>query len=462
MKTIYSYILLAALLSFSCDRDKLLDLKPFDDIIPSTVEDFRRLLDYHYYYEPEMLSDVGVAHLYSIDLFMTDEYQVLGGAFENQFSTHIRFRDAVTWEKDFGALNTEDFDWAVLYKTILTANVVIEGMNDPKITGDETLKNILKSEAKVHRALAYFSLVNLYSKQYNATSADTDLGVPIKLTSKPEIQIPRASVKKVYDLILNDLKDVIEINALPMGKQKIGTRPSMAAAYAVLAKTHLAMGAYQKALTAANKSLQNYNTLLDMNSIIFYPESINNPEGIVIKKAALEGPRGMYAADDLIALYDPSDLRLEYYMALPEDPNNPYMLQRTNIIEDSWPLSPTTPELYLIRAECNARVGDLNAVDDDLNAIGQNRIPGYTPLPNYTDRATALEAVKIERRKELVGKGVRLFDLKRYNAFDNANISLTRIIDGTTHTLEANSNRWIVPIARSVLAQDPSLEQSPR
>ena len=116
----------------------------------------------------------------------------------------------------------------------------------------------------------------------------------------------------------------------------------------------------------------------------------------------------------------------------------------------------------MIRAECNARVGDLNAVDDDLNAIEQNRILGYTPLPNYTDRATALEAVKIERRKELVGKGVRLFDLKRYNAFDNANISLTRIIDGTTHTLEANSNRWIVPIARSVLAQDPSLEQSPR
>ncbi|MDD7887820.1 RagB/SusD family nutrient uptake outer membrane protein [Flavivirga sp. 57AJ16] len=447
----------------SCNTDELLDITPYRQTIPSTVEEFRLLMDERSNVDGRFSK--GRAPMYEIDFFMSDEVKVPDGQLANyiSFSGETRYRNAITWETDFCNPLEDDSDWGVLYNQILVANTVLEAMDNPEIIGDDGLRNTLRSEAKVHRALAYFSLINLYSKQYNPTTASNDLGVPIRLTKEPSGSLERSSVQGVYTLILQDINEAIASGALPDAPQTfIRIRPSMASAYAVLAKVNLAMGDYDGALEAADNSLQLYDALYNYNDIFFLPDNFDNEEVLMIKERPARSPFSitLFASNDLIAAYEPSDLRLSHKFIL-DFFSNEYAFDRNRTKST---LSPTVPEMYLIRAECNARVGDLSLVNDDLNTIRENRISttDYTPTIEFADRTSALTLVKEERFRELAGTGLRLFDLKRYNTFDEADIDVVKVIDGTTYTLEANSNRWIVPIARKLIQQNPEIEQSPR
>ena len=466
MRKLYRYWTLTALalLGLACDRDELLDLKPFQEVLPSTVEEYRLLMDQR---SRSRNFSWGRAPMYNADFFMTDEYKIPDGEYGNYSPQGFtRLADAAIWAENFGTPEDEDEDWTQLNNHILIANIVIEAMEDPANTGDAATRQLLIAEAQVHRAYAYWALVNLYSKQYDPATAATDLGVPIKQTSEFQESFTRATVQEVYDQILEDLNGAISSGALPAGRQSIAVRPNRAAAYAILAKTHLSMGNYQEALEAANTSLQNYSTLLDYTSFFRLPFNFDNEELLMLKEPLNErfinGNVRFFVADELLALFDENDQRVSFFTRRDFFSGELVIDKGSTFSNTNFFISPTVAEMYLIRAECNARVGDLAAVEDDLNVIGQHRITGYVDLPEYTDRATALADVKTERRRELMAKGVRLFDLKRYNAFDNANISLTRTIEGTTYTLEPNSNRWIVPLTRSLLQLDPGLEQSPR
>lgn len=459
MKNIkYTFIVLFAVFFSSCDRDELLDIEPFGLSIPSTAEDFRLLLDNR---DGFTAADEGRVPMYEIDFFLADEIKINDDNWGN-YADSQRYADALLWQENFGTLEDEDDDWRVLNNQVLVPSIVINAMDDPEITGDTSLKNQLRAEAQVHRAFAFWSLVNLYSKQYDAATAATDIGVPIKLETDFQSSFTRASVQDVYDQILADLNAAIDSGALPSGRQSVVTRPSMAAAYAILAKTHLAMGNYQEAQSAANSSLQNYDMLLDYTSLFSMPNNFDNPELFMLKQrtASRNAPGQFTPADELLALYTPGDARANLYFRTNFATGEPEF-DRNNFGGNNY-ICPSVSEMYLIRAECNARVGDVSAVSSDLNAIGQNRIGGYVPVANFSDRATALAYVKEERRREFAGKGVRLFDIKRYNAYDGDNISISRNILGTTYSVEGNSNRWIVPLSQALLAQDPGLEQSPR
>ena len=62
-----------------------------------------------------------------------------------------------------------------------------------------------------------------------------------------------------------------------------------------------------------------------------------------------------------------------------------------------------------------------------------------------TSVSDALQKIQVERRKELVWRGLRWTDIKRYNK-EGAGISLIRILNGTTYTLTPNSNLFVLPI----------------
>ncbi len=78
---------------------------------------------------------------------------------------------------------TEDFesdpDWESLYNQIYVTNLVILQVMDAK-NGTQQEKEQLLAEARVHRAYAYLTLVNLYAKHYTASTAATDAGVPLR------------------------------------------------------------------------------------------------------------------------------------------------------------------------------------------------------------------------------------------------------------------------------------------
>jgi hypothetical protein len=103
-------------------------------------------------------------------------------------------------------------------------------------------------------------------------------------------------------------------------------------------------------------------------------------------------------------------------------------------------------EVYLIRAEMYARANKKDEALGDLNAVLLNRYKAgsFTPVTAATPEA-ALAIILEERRKELVFRGLRFTDVKRFNKEGKA-ITLTRSVNGVTYTLPPNDRRYALPI----------------
>jgi hypothetical protein len=126
-----------------------------------------------------------------------------------------------------------DRPWAGCYVMIARANNVLENVaNMSNINAD--LKNRILGEAYFLRGWAYFQLVQLYG------------GVPIRTkslsVSSPETNLPRATVKETYEVIISDFK-AAEEKLFPLGNAKAGEvgRVNQGVAKAFLAKTYLTM-----------------------------------------------------------------------------------------------------------------------------------------------------------------------------------------------------------------------------
>jgi hypothetical protein len=121
----------------------------------------------------------------------------------------------------------------------------------------------------------------------------------------------------------------------------------------------------------------------------------------------------------------------------------------------------TTDEMYLIRAECFARAQNKDSAMSYLNTLMQNRWrnTSWSPI-TASDSQDALNKVLNERRRELVWRCIRWSDLRRFN-LENANITLTRIVNGTVYTLPPNDLRWVMLIPWEVI-NTTNIQQNPR
>ncbi|MBI9057213.1 MAG: RagB/SusD family nutrient uptake outer membrane protein [Labilibaculum sp.] len=454
------YLFILFVLASSCDGDEWLDIKPKGKVIPNKVEDYRLLMDQ----TQGRGESASVQESLGGDLFRTDDIVISDDNFTTNYGESIR--NAYSFAEHTYLETEEDPDWNVLYNQIYVHNVVIEEVLST--SGSEADKKALYAEAKVHRAYAYLSLVNLYGKHYDPSTASTDLGVPMRLDGAIEGSLMRGSVQDVYDLIIEDLTEVIDF--LPELPQ-FTFRPSKAAVKALLARTYLLMGNYEDALSNADDCLGMYNFLYNYNdlpknawysSLLDLPDTYDNKEEILFKTPQ-NSYQLIYPSQELLDLYDlDNDLRFagmffdEWF-----PPYTNKILYQEYFVGRTSGLS--VPEMLLIRAECYARAGSPSLAMNDLNEIRINRIDPsvYAPL-TAASGSEALTFVKEERRRELAFRGFRWFDIKRYNAFDNANISIDHSVDGESHILAPGDNAWLAPIARKYILKNPEIEQNPR
>lgn len=84
-------------------------------------------------------------------------------------------------------------------------NVVINNIMS-STEGTEAEKKAVLAEAKVWRAYYYWYLQSLYAKDYNESTASTDLSVPLSLTPDLEAELPRTTVEEVTRQIWSDLE----------------------------------------------------------------------------------------------------------------------------------------------------------------------------------------------------------------------------------------------------------------
>ena len=112
-------------------------------------------------------------------------------------------------------------------------------------------------------------------------------------------------------------------------------------------------------------------------------------------------------------------------------------------------LGMTTAEMYLIKAECEARAGNATAAAEDLKTLRRTRFYDQAAAENI---GGSLQEVLDERTREM-GTFWRFFDIKRLNGAENAGIHVTReiltdptdITTVTTLDIAPDDPRWALP-----------------
>ena len=443
-----------------------LDIKPKGEKIPTTVSDYETLLNYE---SVQKVSDTYPAYL-TDDVFLPDVAE--GTATPGLNSVDQSIRNLYLFKKEvFGDAQDDGF-WFASYNRIYYYNTVIDNIMNAD-GSDEQQKLSIRAEALISRALEYLYLVNGYAKYYDVRTAESDPGVPLILDEDiSKKNLVRASVKDVYAQIQSDLQTALP--NLPMQAKGNAFRASKAAGYGVLAKMYLYMGNYAEALKAANAVLEMNNSLLDLKKYAVVkaqssigrtnvPQDIDNPENIYIKFAPyVYGLSSkVFGSDELISLFSEDDMRLQVYFTknfrnIPTDKYvwAPYL--RAN-------LAVSSPEIYLIAAECEAREGSIERAIALINKLRDNRIKNNTDIV-ATDRNDALQKVLEERRRELAMSGmVRYIDLKRLNQESQFAKTVTHVTGEGTFSLEPNSPLYVLPIPAKVMRFNKnSMQQNER
>lgn len=395
-----------------------------------------------------------------------DDAEITSPAIQSNLNTSVIQAKMYTWSKPFYVEQQTDNDWNALYKAIYVYNVVIGGVKDSK-GGDEVIKNTLMGEALLHRAFNYFMLVNMYAKQYDANTADTDAGVPILLKPTLFVDLTRPSVKAVYDQIMSDTRTALSL--LPVSSE-INFKPNKAAAFALLSKIYLNMRDFTNAAAFADSTLALRSGLYDYNiatasSTYIFPSQYQDVQ-VILRKV----PRLTYSAlqlnPSLLSLLGTKDLR---YALFVKAGSNFYpsftgsgFWSRDRYSPDKPAVGLTVNDTWLIKAECLARAGKKDEAVAMLNTLRKFRFKpaDYVDLTAATPEE-ALQLVINERRLEFFGSGMRWFDQRRLCKDPQLAQTFTRTFNNTTYTLEPNSNGWVFPLASLAIAQNPELKQNP-
>ena len=422
---------------------KYLDAKPDVKLsTPSSLQDLQSLLD-NYAMNSQFTGS---------DAIFTDTYYL---TYDDWASLYWNYqRSYYVWQKD----DNGSVDWAQPYTNIFTCNLVLESLKTISIQPSEKIQSEnIEGAALFFRASYFYGLAQFFAKGYNVNTANTDLGIALRLSTDLTEKSIRATVKQTYDQIINDFKDAIPF--LPENSS-LKTRPTKAAAYGALSRTYLAMQDYLDADTYADSCLNENNVLMDFNSLdsnAANPIPRFNAEVIFQAISLSVDPIAPYTCkidSNLYRSYSSDDLRRGIYFMSNADATHKFKGDYDGGSQN-WGHAFTgivTDEQYLIKAECDARLGRTEDALKYLNTLLEKRYDANNFIPvTTTDSTELLATILNERRKELLFRGTRLTDLKRLNEDPRFAITLTRILNGTVYNLPPNDPRYVALLPKIVI-----------
>jgi hypothetical protein len=435
MKKLYILLLVSMLFTAACDND--LDQVPPNIASSDSLDDFAGVVNAAYFYQLGSVTPMGVMGDFRADNALMDE---------EPFPEFDRFGPDLTVMEDqfFGPFYT------ALYKSILSANNVIENSTDVSDIG----------EAKFLRALSYFKLVLVFGD------------VPVNLVANPSTTdlsiFERQPVSSVYEnIIIPDFQDAIA--SLDNSDLSDG-RATRIAAQAFLGKVYVHRGNFGSAepllasvvngAAAAGITLQeNFADIFlnDLNSEVIFATQVSS--SIVDEYGfseffswygGLDTKSLMPLDPDLILAFDASeasgdtDLRRavtidEALMASPKYP-------QTGGEDLDW-IEMRLADVILLYAETLNENGNTSGALVELNKI---RTRAGLSNSIATTAAEVRQAIQDERRLELAFEGHRWFDLVRTGTAD-AELGET-----------INPNYYLFPVPISeILATDGVITQNP-
>ena len=354
--------------------------------------------------------------------------------------------------------------WSTPYNGLYTVNAVIGNINgSPALSA--SFKQQVTGEMEVVRALYYFNLVNLFG------------GVPVVTSTNYLVNasLPRATVDSVYGQIVSDLMDAGK-KLTPAYPSSGHARPNLYTASALLAKVYLYrqqwQQAYDQASMVINSNLYSLepdpdSVFLDGSKEAIWQLPATGFNGYVTEASVflpyIAPPLPAYIlTGPLLSAFEPGDRRFQdwagrvvinngsgndtvYYPYKYKDnfpngsPAEDYMVLRL-------------ADLYLVRAEASANLGNGTAALADLNVV-RNRAGIPPSTVNPSDETAMLSAIMHERQVELFTEwGNRWYDLKRTGM--------------AATVLGAEKQGWqadaaLYPIPRMEIVADAQLTQNP-
>lgn len=430
---------LLIILTASCKKD-FLEVKPKGALIATTVQDYDLLMNGLTFYS--VYTGIPGA-------IMGDDIAAEGLLFQNASLINQR---SFAWEDVIYQPDDAPRGLQTQLANLYACNKIISEVEDA-IDGTPAQKDALKAEAQATRASIYFDLINQFGNPYKSSTAGSDLGFPIIQEADVSVKsFNRNSVQEVYDFMIKDLTSAI--SGLPVNRKSV-TRFSRAAAEALLAKVYLFMGKYTEAgtrLDAAFIDLSNSGAdvgLYDYNHAFLNPGGEFLPIGrfgpnypgnntyltretVVLKTSQANSAdfsiNGLVMSPQTMALYQPSDLRLNLYSNLHSDftpiPGGLVRKYALQYIHTGIDL----PDMILMQAEVRARTNHLSTAKESLELLRKNRMPAadaVIPQAIENDQVALLKFTMEERTREFAGEGKRWLDMRR--------LSVDPVFSGVTY-----------------------------
>lgn len=438
--------LLLAVFNTSCK--KTLDAKPDLKLsVPQSLDDLQAILD--------QTSTTGVEP--SASEAASDNYYITTAGFNALVASANRA--IYTWQ-DGDLFAGVTSDWGIAYRRIYYCNTALDELKNIQ-HNDQAGFNNIKGQALFKRAKSFWHVADIWALAYDSITASSDLGIPLRLNSNFNEPSVRASVKESYQRIISDLKEAAFL--LPVTPLH-PIRPCKPAAFALLSRVYLAMRNYRDAKLYADSAIALFPALLDYNSLSnspVYPFSNPNAESIYVSSSggSLLSTTNFKVDSNLYALYAANDLRkILFFKSLG---NNQYSFRGSYANSNGHFSGLSSSELYLTRAECNARAGNLADALTDLNSLLIKRYKAGTFVAFIAvDTEIALAKILEERRKELLMRFTRWMDIKRLNK-EGAGIVLKRFVNNTVYELQPNSLRYAMALPEDVLDLT-GMPQNPR
>jgi len=387
--------------------------------------------------------------------------------------------------------------WFSLYNVIDNANRVLE--TGASLVGETPEENELltqiRGEALALRAWQHFDLLRLFAPSFEPSAVGVPLADRVFVVGQDEFNIPRASVGEVLTLINSDLQEaatIISNNAV----QSVN-RFNINAIRALQARVALYAGNNTEAANFATDVINAVPLVSGDNYINMFRVDETEPaagttETIFQIERDQTDPRvGTIWSDINMDVFfsmsidllneinqsgqDRMNLNLDFETTITErvanDADNTdewivgkYLGRTDALISLNNIKVFRSSEMQLIRAEANARSGNLPAARTDINEIRTIRDSQVTTPDTYASMNEALSDILAERRVELAFEGHRFFDLKRFgqgiSRIDPDCSGDNGARPATTCDLEAGSFRFTLPIPQDEIFANQGINEA--
>lgn len=448
---IYTCVLMCCVMCSSCND--YLDIVPKGNKIPTTLADYEALLRDEYTIGQTPISNA---------LYLLNDYYVTVSNLNSPTLTRANYM----WDETADRIllnNADESTYYQLYAAISSCNLIIENVPSATEATDAERAEVI-AYAKVIRSLCYFVLANYYADTYDAATAGEKLSVPLITSANINAPSQQVTIQAIYDFIIQGVQEAID-GGLPEQSMTV-LHPNLGAAYALLARVYLQMQNYSEALNYANLALEQNDQLYDWNA--YYDEhrsTIENPEdytGLPTPTDYSYVENYYFRCGNGSPNYTTNELNIPVERAERFEEGDARFLSRWKLYSQNqdtyyrgvgngyfnWG-GLTTTEVYLIKAECQARLaqgGDFTEAMNTLNAVRQTRIRPevYQPLTAST-LTEAIELIRRTKDNELIFSIVPFADARRFNQEGTYARTMTKTYEDETYTLRPDSHLWTMP-----------------